>query len=112
MYIPKKYGQSRVDKCPFCGQQATAYNAQKVPTCLKHKDSGLGEMKCSCGSWLEMKSGKFGIFFTCLKCGNMNLKKVLEINECKKEMADGKEKEAKKDRAVETVYPDDPRYFD
>jgi len=106
MYIPKKYGQSKVDKCPFCSQQATTYNSQKVPTCPKHKDSALGGMKCACGSWLEMKSGKFGIFFTCLKCGNMSLRKVLEINECQKE------KETEKERVIETVRPDDPRYFD
>lgn len=108
MYIPKRYGQSKVDKCPFCNQQATTKNKQDIPVCLRHKESVLEEMKCVCGSWLERRNGKFGVFFTCLKCGNLNMNKVLEINEAIKLKQDS----AKKERVIETVTPDDPRYFD
>src|SRR3989338_499904 len=80
MYIPKKYGQSRVDVCPFCRKQATFINRQKVPVCAAHKEELLDDLKCACGSPLEILHGKFGVFFSCIKCGNMNLKKVLEIN--------------------------------
>jgi DNA-directed RNA polymerase subunit M/transcription elongation factor TFIIS len=80
MYIPKRYGESHVDTCPFCGRQAINKNPQGVPVCKDHKDKKLPEMKCMCGSYLMMQEGKFGIYFNCIKCGNMSLKKVLEIN--------------------------------
>ncbi|MFH0978828.1 MAG: hypothetical protein V1837_06015 [Candidatus Woesearchaeota archaeon] len=102
MYIPKRYGQSKIDKCPFCGKQAIALNKQKVPVCEAHKWNNLDEMKCSCGSYLEMKHGKFGVFFVCFKCGNKNLKQVLEINEPKDKSSSQNEI---------TVRSDDPRYF-
>ena len=40
---------------------------------------------------MELKSGKYGVYFNCIDCGNMNLKKVLEINEVK-DVADRKTK--------------------
>jgi hypothetical protein len=80
MRIPKKYGQSRVDKCPFCDKQATTTNDQMIPVCLAHKKEFLDDMKCICGEELDVRVGKFGVFFSCMKCGNMNLRKVLEIN--------------------------------
>ncbi len=109
MYIPKRYGQSKVDRCPFCSQQATTKNKQQIPVCARHKDSVLNDMKCACGSWLEMRNGKYGIFFSCLKCGNMNLRKVLEMNEARD--ANSKNTTEKKERVVETVDCYDPRYF-
>src|SRR3989344_6781792 len=80
MHIPKRYGQSRIERCPFCSQAATARNKQQVPVCRHHRDNSLGEMRCLCGSSLEMREGKWGIFFSCFKCGNMDLRKVLEFN--------------------------------
>lgn len=101
MYIPKKYGQSKIDKCPFCGKQATAKNMQDVPVCRSHKDETLEGMKCVCGATLEMMHGRFGVFFSCTKCGNMNLRKALEVNV-----------KNKNDVKTIIVRSDDPRYFD
>ncbi|MCH8067152.1 MAG: hypothetical protein IIC69_01060 [Nanoarchaeota archaeon] len=80
MYIPKKYGQSKVDLCPFCRKEATTKNSQQVPVCYKHKESILQELTCFCGDYLELKDGKFGIYFNCANCGNINIKKALEMN--------------------------------
>jgi hypothetical protein len=76
-------------------------------------------MKCACGSYLELKNGKFGTYFSCIKCGNMNLNKVLEINkQCNyaknpkpaPEKTAGKTAE-KKPKEI-TIRSDDPFYFD
>ena len=79
MYIPKRYGESKISKCPFCGKDAFSLNSQKIPTCKDHKETTLDNVKCLCGRLLDMREGKFGIFFTCLHCGAMSIKKVLEI---------------------------------
>lgn len=79
MYIPKRYGQSKVDKCPFCGKQSITSNKQGVPVCLKHKTEYL-ELKCLCGDWLDIRSGKWGPFCTCIKCGALSFSKALSIN--------------------------------
>lgn len=114
MYIPKKYGQSKVDRCPFCSEQATTINSQKVPVCMRHKESILNEMKCACGSYAEMKSGKFGIYFSCLKCGNINLKKVLELNEVEdmnKPKNEFRRTPQSRTPKEITIRSDDPDYF-
>lgn len=80
MYIPKRYGQSKVSKCPFCGRDAFSQNSQKIPVCKEHKDNMLKDMKCACGSWLDMREGKFGVFYTCINCGPVNMNKALEVN--------------------------------
>ncbi|MBS3148994.1 hypothetical protein J4219_09035 [Candidatus Woesearchaeota archaeon] len=80
MRIPKRYGQSQIARCPFCDSVATASNKQRFPVCSKHKDSEVGSIKCSCGSWLDMKQGPYGTFFLCFKCGPMNLNKILAMN--------------------------------
>jgi len=111
MYIPKKYGQSKTDRCPFCQRHATAMNSQKVPVCQLHKEEVLDNLRCVCGSYLEIMHGKFGVFFSCMKCGNMNLNKVMEINAIKPRMKH--ENLSKKSQPKEmTVRSDDPRYFD
>ena len=117
MYIPKKYGESKVDKCPFCQKQATAKNRQNVPVCQSHKEEVLDGLKCACGSTLEILDGKFGVFFSCIKCGNMNMKKVLEINSIKPRLIGNNgnytQKSFKQPNKKEiTVRSDDPRYFD
>ena len=80
MRLPKRYGQSQIAKCPFCGQQALAKNHQKIPVCLKHKEKELPPMKCACGSYLDLVQGKYGPFYNCFKCGTINMKKALELN--------------------------------
>lgn len=80
MYIPKRYGESKVNHCPFCGKAAYSQNKQKIPVCKEHKDKQVTEIRCACGSWLNMKQGKYGTFFTCLNCGAINMKKALEMN--------------------------------
>ncbi|MFH0869674.1 MAG: hypothetical protein V1866_01290 [archaeon] len=81
MRIPKRYGDYKVERCPFCRKQATGQNSEGVPVCYEHKNSKLPELKCICGSYLEMRKGKFGVFFTCIKCGNINRNKAFEIND-------------------------------
>jgi len=117
MHIPKKYGQSKIDLCPFCQKHATAKNKQNLPVCQNHKGEILDGMKCACGSTLEMLSGKFGVFFSCMKCGNMNLKKVLEFNTIilKSKIANEihSQKNTQFQNKKETIVrSDDPRYFD
>src|SRR3989338_1540626 len=80
MHFRKRYGESRVDSCPFCGKQGVAKNLQGVPVCLAHKDEVLSDLKCACGSYVDVKSGKWGAYASCFRCGNVNLKKVLEMN--------------------------------
>lgn len=80
MYIPKRYGQSKIDLCPFCEKSATAKNSQDVPVCQAHKKMLLPDLKCSCNSYLDLKKGKFGAYFNCMNCGNMNMKKALSLN--------------------------------
>lgn len=122
MYIPKRYGQSKIDACPFCGQRATGINSQGVPVCRDHTSALLNDMKCICGSWLEMKTGKFGVYFNCMSCGNFNLKKVQEFNEVKDvskkvdnmksvpKAVDKKNAKPKNPREI-TIRSDDPYYF-
>ena len=80
MYIPKRYGQSKVELCPFCKKDTTTKNKQQVPVCYAHKASILKDLTCFCGDYLELKDGKFGIYFYCTNCGNFNLKKALDMN--------------------------------
>ncbi len=111
MFIPKKYGQSRVDKCPFCQKNAITMNRQDVPVCASHKEEVLPDLKCFCGSSLEIMHGKYGVFFSCMKCGNMNLKRVLEFNKLEPKAPNAKSAEKNLPKEI-TVRSDDPRYFD
>ena len=128
MFIPKKYGQSKIDNCPFCQKQAVALNKQSVPVCVNHKEDVLDNLKCVCGETLDILKGKFGVFFKCIKCGNMNLKKIMEFNTIKpksnfknneysKNSYNKTEESTKKinkpkTRTEITIRSDDPRYFD
>ena len=80
MRIPKRYGESRVDNCPFCGKTGVTKNKQGVPVCSNHKDDELKDLKCLCGGWLDIFEGKYGPYFRCINCGNINFKKGIEIN--------------------------------
>ena len=86
MYIPKRYGESKIQKCPFCDKQATVNNSQGIPTCVNHKDELLVNLRCACGSYLESRSGKFGPYFHCMNCGNVNFKKAMEMNDGEKRL--------------------------
>ena len=113
MRIPKKYGESKVDKCPFCQRHATAVNSQKVPVCQSHRHEKLDNLKCICGMELEMLHGKFGTFFSCVKCGSISMKKAMEYNDVKPKMQAGNFSQNAKSQSREmTVRSDDPRYFD
>ena len=79
MHIPKRYGQSRIDRCPFCDKHGVTKNKQDIPVCSKHADKLL-TLKCICGNILDICSGKWGTYCRCIKCGNINFKKALEIN--------------------------------
>ena len=117
MFIPKKYGHSKIENCPFCQKQAIIRNNQGIPVCSQHKEEYLDDLKCFCGSTLKMMNGKFGTFFSCIKCGNMNLRKVMEFNTIKTNVNSDEETlqkkaEDSKSRKEITVSSDDPRYFD
>lgn len=81
MFIPKRYGQSKSNKCPFCGVEAVFHNPQGIPVCRRHKDSRIDDLTCVCGGSLEPRTGKFGPYFHCLKCGNVNFRRALEVNQ-------------------------------
>lgn len=102
MYRKKVYGQSKIENCPFCEKQATSANSQGIPVCKDHKDSKLPELKCLCGEYLELRSGKWGPFFTCLNCGNINLRKALEVNPSFKENAGTKTSSDTKTKKLES----------
>jgi len=115
--IPKKYGSSKTTPCPFCQRIATLINQQGMEVCRLHAQETLPEIKCICGSWLELCSGKFGPYFNCLKCGNINFKKGMElqgrISPQKKEAVkeETKPTTAREKKEI-TITSNDPRYFD
>jgi hypothetical protein len=77
----KIYGEYKIVGCPFCDKQATSKNEQGIEVCSKHVKKSVEEIKCVCGSWLEPKGGKFGRYFNCLECGNINYDKAMEIKQ-------------------------------
>ena len=68
------------ENCPFCGRQAIIINQQDVAVCISHKDAYLN-LKCVCGQSLDILKGRYGAYCNCLRCGNMSLKKALNIND-------------------------------
>ncbi|MBS3127948.1 hypothetical protein J4410_02290 [Candidatus Woesearchaeota archaeon] len=117
MFIPKKYGKSKVEKCPFCDQQAITFNKQGLIVCRNHISALLGEMKCVCGKFADLKTGKWGVYFSCLSCGNVNAKKIFEINNVIN--LNGKNENKSPENIIQkrknpteiTIRSDDPRYF-
>jgi hypothetical protein len=75
----KVYGNYKTTTCPFCSRVATQKNSQGLDVCHLHTKSVQEEIKCTCGSWLEVRSGKFGPYYNCINCGNMNYNKAMEI---------------------------------
>ena len=80
MRIPKRYGESQKNECPICGKAAVTANNQGVPVCMEHKNNSLDNFKCVCGGYLDLKNGKFGPYFHCMNCGNINFRKGIEMN--------------------------------
>jgi hypothetical protein len=78
--FPKVYGQSSVNACPFCGGQAYLKNKENVPVCKKHTACSLPDLKCVCGSWLDARESKFGVFFVCMNCGPVSFSKMMALN--------------------------------
>jgi len=91
MRIPKRYGQSRVNNCPFCGKISVTKNKQGVPVCIDHKEEMLKDLKCVCGEWLDVQEGKWGPYFRCMNCGNINFNKGMEMNGGVKSLSSEKE---------------------
>src|SRR3989344_2288222 len=75
----KVYCQRKQDSCAFCGSIATQTTEAGVLFCRHHREAKLDEIKCTCGSWLEQKSGKFGPYFRCTNCGNIGFNKAMEM---------------------------------
>ena len=75
----KVYGQSKISTCPFCGKIAIRKTETGLEVCPAHTKEQLQEIKCTCGSWLEQRAGKFGPYFNCLRCGNINFNKAMEM---------------------------------
>jgi len=105
MFRKKIYGQSRVDRCPFCNKHATVKNQQGVPVCSAHKDKKLPDLKCACGEWLDIREGKWGPYFHCMNCGNISFAKAMEMCPIldEKEEAENTEKSANKEKKEITV---------
>ena len=80
MRIKKNYEEHKVSRCPFCNGPAITRNSQKIPVCTKHKNDELVDLRCKCGSFLDVKIGKFGPFFICVNCNIVKFKVGLEIN--------------------------------
>ena len=92
----KVYGSYKKTTCPFCNRTATKKNEQGLDVCHLHTKSVLQEMKCLCGSWLDLKVGKFGPYFNCIKCGNMNYNKAMEIGSSTKTVGEVKTETSEK----------------
>ena len=75
----KVYGESKDNSCAFCSGVATQETKDGLLVCRSHLNSKLEEIKCTCGSWLEQRTGKFGPYFNCVHCGNINFNKAMEM---------------------------------
>jgi len=77
------YGSSNVDSCIFCSARALALNEQQFPVCTNHRNAivNMDKLKCPCGSYLDIKKGKYGAFFLCMNCGPRSISKIRELNE-------------------------------
>lgn len=81
----KYFGGGKTDICPFCGKACEAKNKDGLQVCKKHRESRHPELKCMCGEYVDVVAGKYGNYCTCLRCGNINLQKILEVNDISEE---------------------------
>ena len=113
----KQYGNYREANCPFCGKIATQKNTQGLEVCRLHTKELMEEIRCSCGSWLESRSGKFGPYFHCLKCGNVPYKKGMELKGMINILVDDEKKNLNKQlftsekKKETTISTDDVEFF-
>ena len=110
MKFRKVYGQSKIEKCPFCDRQATTTNEEGVPVCVKHKNSKLPELKCVCGEHVMLMKGKNGVYFKCMNCGNVNAGRVFETNDIRAEDSYMEKSEENHTHEIDTD-TNDPRFF-
>ena len=116
MYIPKRYGESKKQQCPFCGKVAIVQNRQGIPVCTVHRERQFPEVKCACGKWLELLAGKWGPYFRCINCGNVSWSKGMELADLTTGSAplpaapSAPSRSSPKEELV--VRSDDPRYFE
>lgn len=80
MFIPKRYGESKTAKCPFCEKASTARNDQGVPVCETHRNERLRDVKCVCGDMVEILVGKWGPYGKCDRCGSVSWSKLMGLN--------------------------------
>ncbi|MEK6822829.1 MAG: hypothetical protein AABY13_03290 [Nanoarchaeota archaeon] len=125
MRLPKRYGESKETKCPFCSKPAMSISVQQVPVCKNHVDTKLPDIRCACGSWLEMREGKWGPFFLCDRCGPVSFKKGIEMlgfmkpKDAIQTTSPSSTKQATTTKpaparqpVTQVVRSDDPRFFD
>ncbi len=113
-HAKKVYGQSMLPHCTFCGRTATQKTKAGLEVCYQHINENLAEIKCACGNMLEQRSGKFGPYFNCIRCGNINFKKAMEINSmmASKEKAKAQPFLEKKTPTETIITSRDVEYFD
>lgn len=103
----KIYGASQENKCPFCSRQTIAMTKTGLPVCPAHTKEKLPNKKCSCGKNLALMMGKWGPYFNCINCGNINFKKGMSMPEVKDSPKPNKQKRGyvkKPYKAVKEVY--------
>ena len=98
----KVYGESFLKNCPFCGRMATQKNDNGQEVCPTHRNTALQDIKCTCGKWLEPQAGKFGNYYRCENCGNVNANKAQQIQNVTQETSPAPEK---------TIKPEPPKIF-
>lgn len=128
MFRKKVYGESRLASCPFCGRNGVARNSQGVPVCEAHRSHNIDNLRCACGSALDLRIGKWGPYGFCDSCGNISWSKVCELNSMTKEAkpasnraismtsddvgAERFEQRSKPEKPKEiTIRSDDPDFF-
>ena len=77
----KVYGQSQNTTCVFCEKQATTQSTQGFPACNAHVNATIEDIRCTCGSYLDVKQSKWGAFFLCENCGALSLQKGLSLRD-------------------------------
>jgi hypothetical protein len=112
----KRYGQSKVVNCAFCGKIATHKSEDGLEVCHIHVKQKMEEIKCTCGSWLEQKVSNFGPYFNCINCGNFNFDRAMEIKsvtmkEEKKQEVIVEKKIYREEPKEITITSDDVEYF-
>lgn len=79
-------------------------NSQGVHVCSKHKDEYV-DLKCICGEWVEVRSGKWGPYGVCPRCGNLSWRKLLEANPSITPSGEKSVSSGKKQRPVQRSMP-------